>query len=85
MKVKAWLDIGYVGTERIEMFDFTADELEGMSEDEVNAYIEEEVREWAFQHIEWGFTIIEPDPREKGDDDDGVEYADPRDHREGRE
>jgi hypothetical protein len=49
MKVKAWVSMHLVGCERREEIEIE----DGTSEDE----IEEAVREWMFEQIEWGYDL----------------------------
>ena len=49
-KVKAWLSIGYAGASREEIFEFDDD----ASEEEMEA----DIKDWAFNYIEWGFSPL---------------------------
>jgi hypothetical protein len=50
-KFRAWLTIGFAGAEREEIFEYP---------DEANEEeIEEDIKEWAFNYIDWGFAPIE--------------------------
>ena len=60
MKIKATLDIGYVGAERKEEFEIDPEEIKGKNEDELENYIYKEyLNPWALENIGLGYEVIE--------------------------
>jgi hypothetical protein len=55
MKVKAFVHLGLAGCTCRESIEIDDDELGEMSEDERGKYIDEIVRDWMFEQIEWGW------------------------------
>lgn len=58
MKIKVSLSIGYSGGHKDEI-EIDDEELEGMSDEEKNKYIEEIVIGWANNYIDIGWEIKE--------------------------
>jgi hypothetical protein len=55
MKIKATLGIGFCKADRETEIDIDDDELEGMTEEEQNEYINETVQTWADNYIDIGW------------------------------
>lgn len=53
MKIKVHLSIGLVGCEQDDEIEINDEELAGMDEAARAAYIDEVMREWAYNYIEW--------------------------------
>jgi hypothetical protein len=48
------LELDLMGCKKSEVVDVDAVELEGMSDDEIDDYVEQELlRDWAYQHIDY--------------------------------
>lgn len=65
MKIKVTLSIGLVGCEHKDEIDIPDEELEGMSAEEIDARLDEEWKEWAWNYIDGGATIIKDKVKRK--------------------
>jgi hypothetical protein len=63
-KFKCRLSIGFAGVDRDDILDlvedmsYTIEELNAMSENELEQVINEAVKEWAWEYIEFGGVLI---------------------------
>lgn len=55
MKVQAYVSVGFIHDRRDEI-EIPDEELEGKTGDEREDVISDYVREWAMEHVEWGWT-----------------------------
>ena len=55
MKVKGYVSTGLVGCQREDEVEIPDDELEDLTDAEREALIEDYVKDWAFQYVEWGW------------------------------
>lgn len=65
MIIYAHVNTGYVGCDRREEIEIYDDDIEGMNEQQRNDYIDEVVREWMFDQIEWGWSLTPPERRRR--------------------
>ena len=61
IKLEVRLSIGFPGASLEEELEIDDDEVEGMDPEKREAYLEAEVKEWAFNFIEWGYKELEND------------------------
>lgn len=59
IRIKAELSIGYSTAKRTTVIEIDDAELEGMTEDEKEDYINEEVQNWAENYIETWWNVEE--------------------------
>jgi stress-induced morphogen len=55
MNVTAYVSLGLVGCHREAEVEIPDEDIEGLSEVEQERVIEEYVRDWMFQQIDWGW------------------------------
>lgn len=60
MKIKARLGIGFCGADRKTEINIDDEEIEGMTEEEQNEYINDTVQAWADNYIDIGWEREEP-------------------------
>lgn len=54
MKFRFNLELNLMGCKKSEVIDVDDDELEGMSDDEIDLYVERELlRDWAYQQMDY--------------------------------
>lgn len=57
-KFKVSLSTKYVGSKVEDEIEIEDEELEGMSTNERETYIEDVVREWVYDEIDWGWVEV---------------------------
>lgn len=58
MKIQVYLTIGYSSADHEDELEIPDEDLEGLTPEQKNNLIDEEVREWASNYIEWGWKEI---------------------------
>jgi hypothetical protein len=56
MKVRFTLSIGLVG-KRTEIVEYDDNEFDGMTQEELHSFLDEEWKEWTYNYIDGGFEI----------------------------
>lgn len=59
MKVKVYLSIGYANANREEILDIDESGLEGLSEEERDKAIQEDVDQWMWDRVDLNWEIID--------------------------
>ena len=57
MRVKFTLSIGFIGADQEKVVDLP--ELDEMDNDDKEAYLEEYWEDWAWEHIDGGFEVVD--------------------------
>lgn len=56
MKFEVFLSIGLSGCKISDELEIADDELEGMTDEQIDEYVEPLAREQIFQRVDWGFS-----------------------------
>jgi len=61
MTIKVWVKTYMQGSKVCDEIEIDDDEIDGLSDDDTTSYIDEIVRAWALEKIEWGWDIEHKD------------------------
>ncbi len=59
MKIKVKLSIGFHGADHEDILEIDDSELEGMTEEQIDEYLQNETQEWANEYIDCWYDKID--------------------------